>query len=349
MTSTLALSAPHPGAAFEKVTIERRELRPDDVLIDIAYAGICHSDLHQVNEDWGPGIFPMVPGHEITGIVAAVGTEVTKFAVGDRVGVGCYVDSCGHCEPCLRGEEQMCRNIPVATYNGREYADGSPTYGGYSRSIVVKEHFVVTIPDTMDLAAAAPLLCAGITVYAPLMRFGAAGKNVAIIGMGGLGHVAVKIAHAMGATVTVLSQSLSKKNDGLALGADRYYATSDPETFTALAGGFDLILNTVAAVLPLDDYLGLLAINGSFVNVGFPAEPYSFHAGAMVLQQRAIVGSNAGGLPETQRMLDFCAQQGIAAQIELIGVDRIAEAYERLAASKVRYRFVLDIANTLLA
>ncbi|PJJ63296.1 NAD(P)-dependent alcohol dehydrogenase [Compostimonas suwonensis] len=348
MTSTLALSAPHPRAAFEKITIERRVLRADDVLIDVKYAGICHSDIHQVNEDWGPGNFPMVPGHEIAGIVAAVGPDVTKFRVGDRVGVGCYVDSCGHCESCLRGDEQLCLNTPVATYNGREY-DGTLTYGGYSRSIVVKDHFVVSIPDTMDLAATAPLLCAGITVYAPLVRFGAAGKNIAIIGMGGLGHVAVKIAHAMGAIVTVLSQSLSKKDDGLAFGADHYYATSDPETFTALAGSFDFILNTVSADIPLNDYLSMIKTNGSFVNIGFPSEPYSLHASAFVLQQRAIVGSNVGGLAETQRMLDFCAEHGIVAEIELIGIDQIEDAYQRVATSRVRYRSVIDIAGTLVA
>ena len=291
----------------------------------------------------------MVPGHEITGIVAAVGSQVTKFAVGDRVGVGCYVDSCGHCEPCLRGEEQMCLNTPVATYNGREYADGAPTYGGYSRSIVVKERFVVSIPDAMDLAAAAPLLCAGITVYAPLVRFGAAGKNVAIVGMGGLGHVAVKIAHALGATVTVLSQSLSKREDGLAFGADHYYATSAPETFAALRGSFDLVLNTVSADLDLNDYLSTIAINGSFVNVGFPAEPYRLHAASFVLQQIAVVGSNAGGLPQTQQMLDFCAEHGIATQIELIDADHVAEAYQRVASNRARYRSVIDLANTLVA
>ncbi|MFZ4896518.1 NAD(P)-dependent alcohol dehydrogenase [Plantibacter sp. Mn2098] len=348
MTSTLALSAAHPGAPFTTVTIERRDLRPDDVLIDVKYAGICHSDIHQVNEDWGPAIFPMVPGHEITGLVVAVGDAVTTFTVGDRVGVGCYVDSCGSCESCVRGEEQMCLNTPVATYNGREY-DGTPTYGGYSRSIVVKEHFVVSIPDSMDLAAAAPLLCAGMTVYSPLARFGAADKNIAIIGMGGLGHVAVKIAHAMGATVTVLSQSLSKQDDGIAFGADQYYATNDPETFKKLALSFDFVLNTVSADLPLDDYLGTLKIDGAFINVGFPAEPYRFHAASIVMHQRSIVGSNVGGLAATQQMLDFCAWHNIAAEIELIGVDEITEAYEKVAASTVRYRAVIDIANTLVA
>lgn len=348
MTSTLALSAPRPGADLTKVRIERRDLRRDDIHIDVKYAGICHSDLHQVNEDWGPGIFPMVPGHEITGIVRAIGEDVTKFAVGDRVGVGCYVDSCGTCEPCLRGEEQMCLNGPVATYNGREYADGAPTHGGYSREIVVKDRFVVAIPDGLDLAAAAPLLCAGVTVFAPLMRFGVAGKNIAIIGMGGLGHVAIKIAHALGATVTVLSQSLNKRQDGLAFGADHYFATSDPETFTVLNGTFDVILNTVSADIPLNDYLSLIKINGTLVNVGFPAEPYSLHASAFVLRQIAIIGSNAGGVPETQRMLDFCAANGIGAEIEIVSATDITEAYRSVASNAVRYRAVIDIANTLV-
>lgn len=348
MTTTLALSASHPGASLSRVWIERRDLREDDVLIDIAYAGICHSDIHQVNEDWGPAIFPMVPGHELTGVVAAVGAKVTSFRVGDRVGVGCYVDSCGTCESCLQGREQMCRNVPVATYNGREY-DGTPTAGGYSRSIVVKDHFVMAIPEGMDFAAAAPLLCAGITVYAPLARHGVAGKNIAIIGMGGLGHVAVKIAHALGATVTVLSQSLSKAADGLAFGADQYFATSDPETFVQLEQSFDLVLNTVSADIALDDYLGTLKIDGSFVNVGFPAEPYRFHAASLVMHQRSIIGSNVGGPAQTQEMLNFCAQHGIAAEIELIGVDEIADAYERVAQSTVRYRAVIDIARTLIA
>ncbi|MFZ4841142.1 NAD(P)-dependent alcohol dehydrogenase [Mycetocola saprophilus] len=348
MTSTLALSAATPGAAFEKVTIQRRDLRPDDVQIEVKYAGICHSDIHQVNEDWGPAIFPMVPGHEITGVVSAVGSEVTTFAVGDRVGVGCYVDSCGTCEICLRGDEQMCLNGPVATYNGREY-DGTPTAGGYSRSIVVKDHFVMSIPDGMDLAAASPLLCAGMTVYAPLVRFGAAaGKNIAIIGLGGLGHVAVKIAHAMGATVTLLSHSPRKEQDALAFGADHYVVTSDPENLRALNGTFDFVLNTVSADIELDAYLETLKIDGAFINVGFPAKPYQFHAGSIVMHQRAIVGSNFGGPAATQEMLNFCAEHNIAAEIELVDAGEIAAAYERVANSTVRYRAVIDIAGTLL-
>jgi len=349
MTSTtVALQVLNKGAAFEKTVIERRTLGRHDVLIDVKYAGICHSDIHQVNDDWGGSLYPMVPGHEMTGVVAEVGSGVSKLTVGDRVGVGCFVDSCGECVNCVRGEEQLCLLGAVTTYNSFNY-DGTPTYGGYSRAIVVKDHFVVGIPDSMDFAAAAPLLCAGITVYSPMVKFGASGKNIAIVGMGGLGHIAVKIAHAMGATVTVLSQSLDKKDDGLAFGADHYYATSDPTTFETLASSFDFILNTVAADLNLNDYLSTVKHDGSFVNVGFPAEPYSFHAASIVMGQQAIVGSNVGGLQRTQDMLDFCAEHGIAAEIELIGIDQIAQAYERIPASKVRYRFVIDIDNSLIA
>jgi uncharacterized zinc-type alcohol dehydrogenase-like protein len=345
MTSTPALSAPSVGAPFDSTTIERRELGERDVLIDIKFCGICHSDIHQVKDEWGGSIFPMVPGHEIAGVVAAVGSGVGKFEAGDRVGVGCLVDSCGECEYCQAGEEQFCTKNAVPTYNGREY-DGEPTYGGYSQQVVVKDGFVVKIPDGLELQDAAPLLCAGITTYSPLKRWRAGeGMKVAIVGMGGLGHVAVKIAAAMGAEVTVLSQSLSKQEDGLRFGAKHYYATSERETFKQLKSSFDLILNTVSANLDLDRYLSLLRVDGTLVSVGAPSKPDSFHAFSLIGGRRSMAGSPIGGLPETQEMLDFCAEHGVVPEIELIAADEVGAAYDRVERSDVRYRFVIDVAT----
>jgi uncharacterized zinc-type alcohol dehydrogenase-like protein len=345
MTSTPALSAPSAGAPFDSTTIERRELGEQDVLIDIKFCGICHSDIHQVKDEWGGSIFPMVPGHEIAGIVAAVGSGVSKFAAGDRVGVGCLVDSCGECEYCLAGEEQFCTKNAVPTYNGREY-DGEPTFGGYSQQVVVKDGFVVKIPDGLELQDAAPLLCAGITTYSPLKRWHAGeGMKVAIVGMGGLGHVAVKIAAAMGAEVTVLSQSLSKQDDGLRFGAKHYYATSERATFKQLASSFDLILNTVSANLDLDRYLSLLRVDGTLVSVGAPSQPDSFRAFSLIGGRRSMAGSPIGGLPETQEMLDFCAEHGVVPEIELIEAGEVGAAYDRVERSDVRYRFVIDVAT----
>jgi uncharacterized zinc-type alcohol dehydrogenase-like protein len=344
-TSARALQAPAAKAKFEQTTIARRALQDDDVAIDIRFCGICHSDIHQVDADWGRDLFPMVPGHEIAGVVTAVGAGVTRFEPGDRVGVGCFVDSCGECEWCLAGEEQFCAKGAVATYNHTNY-DGTPTYGGYSQHIVVTERFVVGVPDALELDAAAPLLCAGITMYNPLKRWGAGpGKQVAIVGMGGLGHVGVQIAAAMGADVTVLSQTLSKEADGRRFGAKDYFATSDKETFKALRGRFDLIVNTVSANLPLDKYLSLLKPRGAMVTVGLPVAPDTVHSGSLIGRDRILTGSNVGGLPLTQEMLDFCAEHGIAPAIEVIGADRVDEAYERVPRSDVRYRFVIDIST----
>ncbi|HST72321.1 MULTISPECIES: NAD(P)-dependent alcohol dehydrogenase [Kocuria] len=344
-TSVPALLAPTAGAPFERGTIERRDLGPHDVLIDIAYAGVCHSDIHQVRQEWGRAIFPMVPGHEIAGVVAAVGEEVTAHAVGDRVGIGCFVDSCRECENCLAGDEQFCVRGMVATYNGRQYS-GEPTYGGYSTRIVADENYVLRIPEGLDLDVAAPLLCAGITTYSPLKHWGAGrGRKVAVVGMGGLGHLAVKIAHAMGAEVTVLSQSLSKQEDGLRFGADHYYATKDEATFQELRGSFDLVLNTVSADLDVDAYLGLLRVNGALVYVGLPENAQSFGVFSLVGGRRSLAGSNIGGIRETQEMLDFCAEHGIGAEIELIGADDVTAAYDRVVGSDVRYRFVIDTAT----
>ncbi|MFF5401667.1 NAD(P)-dependent alcohol dehydrogenase [Streptomyces misionensis] len=345
MTSVAAYAAPAPKAPLERTTIERRAVGEFDVLIDIKFAGICHSDIHQVREGWGKAIFPMVPGHEIAGVVSEVGSGVTKYAVGDRVGVGCMVDSCRECDNCKAGLQQYCDQRPTMTYNGIG-KDGRPTYGGYSQKIVVDENYVVRIPDGLALDVAAPLLCAGITTYSPLKHWNAGpGKKVAVVGFGGLGHVGVKIAHALGAEVTVLSQSLRKKDDGLRLGADHYHATSDPKTFEDLKGTFDLILNTVSAPLDFAAFLSLLRTDGAMVNVGLPEEPVQIVLQSLFGNRRSVSSSSIGGIPETQEMLDFCAAHGLGAEIELIGASEINDAYERVLSSDVRYRFVIDTAT----
>lgn len=345
MSTVTAYAAPAEAAPLEKTVIERRELGPHDILIDIAFAGICHSDIHTVRGDWGPQQYPLAPGHEITGTVAAVGAEVTKHALGDRVGVGCLVNSCRECVYCLRGDEQFCTQGAVGTY-GAVDRDGTITQGGYSQQVVVTEDFVLRIPDALPLDAAAPLLCAGITTYSPLRHWKVGpGTRVAVVGLGGLGHMGVQIAHALGAEVTVLSQTLSKQDDGLRLGADRYFATSDRETFRDLRGSFDVILNTVSAVIDLRSYLGLLDVDGTIVCVGAPAEALALNAGSLIAGRRSIAGSNIGGIRETQEMLDFCAEHGITAQIEVIPASAINAAYERVLASDVRYRFVIDAAT----
>ncbi|MFB7540934.1 NAD(P)-dependent alcohol dehydrogenase [Streptomyces zaomyceticus] len=337
-----AYAAPAANAPLERTTVPRRPVGEHDVLIDIKYAGICHSDIHQARDGWGEGIFPMVPGHEIAGIVAEVGPGVTRFQVGDRVGVGCFVDSCRECEYCAQGLEQYCTRGMTGTYNALD-ENGEPTYGGYSSHIVVDENYTLRIPEGIDLDEAAPLLCAGITLYSPLAHWGAGpGKKVAIVGLGGLGHMGVKIAHAMGAEVTVLSQSLKKQEDGLKLGADHYYATSDPATFTELAGTFDLVISTVSAPLDFNAYLGLVRTGGALVNVGAPEEPVSLSLFSLIGGRKTLAGSMIGGIAETQEMLDFCAAHGLGAEIEVIRGEQINEAYERVLASDVRYRFVID-------
>jgi uncharacterized zinc-type alcohol dehydrogenase-like protein len=340
-----ATSATDPLSALE---IERRELGPRDVHIDIKFCGICHSDIHTVRGEWGPAEYPLVPGHEIAGVVAAVGSGVSKHAVGDRVGVGCMVNSCRECANCLKGDEQHCLNGNTLTY-GSVDRDGTMTQGGYSSDVVVDEDFVVRIPDGLELDVAAPLLCAGITTYSPLQHWNAGpGKQVAVVGLGGLGHMAVKIAHALGAEVTVLSQSLRKQEDGLRMGAEHYYATSDPKTFEELAGRFDLIINTVSAVVDLDAFIGILATDGTVVNVGAPADPLPVTAFGLIMGRKSFAGSTIGSIAETQEMLDFCAEHGIAPEIETIGAEGINDAWERVLASDVRYRFVID-AETLAA
>ncbi len=337
-----AYAAMAAGRPLTPLTIERREVGRNDVLIEIQYAGICHSDIHTVNGDWGPQPFPVVPGHEIVGTVTEVGADVVRHRIGDRVGVGCMVNSCGECVNCRKGDEQHCLAGMVPTYAGTD-RDGSTTQGGYSTHVVVDADYVLSVPDGLDPAEAAPLLCAGITTYAPLVRWGAGpGKRVAVVGLGGLGHMAVKIAHAMGAEVAVLSQSLKKQEDGLRLGADEYYATSDPGTFEQLSGRFDLIINTVSASIDLDAYLGLLAVDGTLVNVGAPAGPLSLNVFSLIGARRSFAGSMIGGIALTQEMLDFCAEHQIGAEVEVIPVDQVNEAYERVLASDVRYRFVID-------
>lgn len=335
-----------PTTGYETTTIERRDVGVNDVLIDIKFAGICHSDIHTVRQEWSDDVvYPITPGHEIAGIVAEVGSGVSKYKVGDRVGVGCLVDSCGECEYCLRGEEQFCSNGSVGTYDSVDkYGDGRQTQGGYSSHIVVKESFVVGIPEGIDLAEAAPLLCAGITTYSPLHHWNAGpGKKIAVVGLGGLGHLAVKIAHAMGADVTVLSHSEKKREDSLRLGADHYYNTSEENALENLESTFDLIINTVSsAEMDINGYIKALKVDGTIVNVGAPADPISVNVFGLLGGRRSWAGSPIGGIKETQEMLDFCAEHGIGADIEMVNADQIDQAYDRVLKSDVRYRFVID-------
>jgi uncharacterized zinc-type alcohol dehydrogenase-like protein len=327
-------------------SIERREPGPHDVLIDILYCGVCHSDLHQARDEWGGSIFPMVPGHEIVGRVAKVGDHVKKWKPGQIVGVGCFVDSCRRCEACRAGEEQFCEVGMTLTYNGYEPDGKTPTYGGYSTRITVDENYVLSIPKGIPLERAAPLLCAGITTYSPLKHFGLkAGDKLAVVGLGGLGHMAVKFGHAMGAHVTVLSTSPSKRDDALALGADDFLVTREEETFKDNAGRFDFILDTVSAPHDYNAYLGLLRRDGIMVLVGVPDQPTPLAAGALIMKRKSLAGSLIGGIRETQEMLDFCAAKGVASDVEVIPIGDINEAYERMLKNDVRYRFVIDIAS----
>lgn len=333
---------------FEKTTIKRRDLGPKDVLIEIKYAGICHSDIHTARQEWGTIAFPLTPGHEIAGVVTEVGPEVTKFKPGDHAGVGCMVNSCGECEYCKQNLEQFCVNGMVGTYNGVDkYGDGQRTQGGYSSHIVVKEDFVLHIPDSLELDKAAPLMCAGITTYSPLRHWGAGpGKKVAVIGLGGLGHMAVKIAHAMGAEVTVLSHSDKKRDDSVKLGADNYVNTSEQGALDKLGNTFDLIINTVSSAdIDLTGYLGTLKVDGTLVNVGAPPEHIPVQASALIGGRRSFAGSLIGGIKETQEMLYFCGEHNLGADIELITADDIDAAYDRVMNSDVRYRFVIDNAT----
>ncbi len=330
---------------FKETTINRRDLDKKDVLIEIKYCGICHSDIHHAHGEWGQEEYPLVPGHEITGVVMDVGVDVNKYKIGDNVGVGCIVDSCRECVNCLNNQEQFCLKGNTATY-AKIDKYGERTFGGYATHIVVTEDFVLKIPENLALDVAAPLLCAGITTYSPLHHWNAGpGKKVAILGLGGLGHMAVKIAHAMGAEVSVLSHSVKKKEDALKLGADSYYDTSMPETFTDLVGKFDLIINTVSANIDINLYLKMLKVDGTLLNVGAPGEPLSVSAFSLIMGRKSFAGSLIGGIRETQEMLDFCSLHNIGADIEVISADKIDEAYARILKSDVRYRFVIDVST----
>lgn len=345
MTTVAAYAAPSVGAKLVPTTIERRAVRDADVRIEIRYCGVCHTDLTQTSDGWGPGLYPMVPGHEIVGTVAETGPAVSKFSVGDRVGVGTYIDSCRACEACRAGLEVYCLKGCTPTYNARD-REGEVTQGGFSREIVVDERYVARVPDSLPLDAAAPLLCAGITTYSPLVHWKVGpGTKVAILGMGGLGHVAVQIAHALGAEVTVLSRTLGKKEDGLKLGADHYYATQDPATFDKLAGHFDVILCTISDALDFDQYLGLLALDGTLVNVGAPDDSVTMNNWSLIPSRRSYAASSAGGTTELQEMLDFCGRHDISARVETIGIKDVNDAFTRLHHSQVRYRFVIDMAT----
>ena len=346
---TRAYGALAGDTPLQPLTIERRRPGPHDVQIDIAFCGVCHSDLHQVRSEWQGTLYPCVPGHEIVGHVGAVGAAVTKFKVGDTVGVGCMVDSCQHCRACDDGLEQYCENGFTATYNGVTDEPPGHTLGGYSQRIVVDDTFVLKITHAEDqLAAVAPLLCAGITTYSPLRHWGAGpGKKIGVVGIGGLGHVGVKIAHAMGAHVVAFTTSEDKREDVRTLGADEVVVSKNVEEMAQHANSFDFLLNTVAAAHDLDVYTALLKLNGTMTLVGVPKHPHpSPNVGALIFQRRAIAGSLIGGIAQTQEMLDFCAAHGVVADIERIRIQQIEEAYDRMQRSDVKYRFVID--NTTL-
>jgi alcohol dehydrogenase (NADP+) len=343
MIPVVGYAAKQAKGPLTSYTFKRRDPLDHDIVIDIQYCGICHSDIHQVKDEWGGSTFPIVPGHEIAGIVSQVGAKASRYKVGDRVGVGCFVDSCRDCSPCRKGLEQYCAEGCTLTYNGVERDGETHTQGGYSNKIVVDENYVLRIPDNLPLDRTAPLMCAGITLYSPLVYWKAGpGKKVAIIGFGGLGHMGVKIAHALGAQVTVLSHSLKKQEDAKRMGADQFYATSDQKTFEVLKGHFDLIVNTVSIEIDLNQYLSLLGLDGTMVIVGLPEKEMSIGAFSLINARRSIAGSVIGGILETQEMLDFCNKHNISCDIELIPIQKVNEAYQRVINSDVRYRFVID-------
>ena len=345
MSAAKGYAAQAAHAPLTPFNFERREVGPHDVRIEILFCGVCHSDVHQVRDEWGGSIFPMVPGHDIVGRVTEVGAHVKGFKAGDLAGVGCMVDSCQHCAECNDGLEQYCDNGFVGTYNAKG-KDGQPTYGGYSNSIVVTEKFVLHVSEKLDLARVAPLLCAGITTWSPLRQWNAkAGDRVAVMGLGGLGHMAVKFAAAMGCEVTVLSTSPSKEEDAKALGAHKFVVTKDPEAMKGISNYFDLIINTVSAPMDLTPYVASLRLDGTMVLLGVPPEAPQLHAFNLIAKRRRIAGSLIGGIQETQEMLDFCAEHNVMSDVEIIRMDYINEAYERMMKSDVKYRFVIDLAT----
>ena len=338
--SYAVMEAKKPLVPYE---FDRRDLGAHDVALDIAYAGICHSDIHQAREEWGPAIFPMVPGHEIAGTVTSIGSSVTKFKVGDKIGVGVFVDSCRTCENCKQGLQQYCLEGMTGTYNQLERDGKTVAMGGYSNYFVINEDYAVHIPANLPLEGVAPLLCAGITLYSPIKHWNVGpGKKVAVMGLGGLGHMGVKFAVAMGAEVTVLSHSPHKKDDALAMGAHHFIATNDHSVFAAHAKTFDVILNTVSAELDINKYVSLLKLDGTLVVIGLPGKPYAVHVGSLLDGRRSIAGSMIGGIPQLQEMLNFCGEKSIVSDVEVIKADYINEAYERTVASDVKYRFVID-------
>ena len=346
MPKTNAYAAAAAHAPLAPFSFERREVGPNDVLIDILYCGVCHSDVHQARDEWGGSIFPMVPGHEIVGRVVEVGNHVKQFKTGDLAGVGCMVDSCQHCASCDEGLEQYCENGFTGTYNGHERESGAPTYGGYAKQIVVREEFVLRISDKLDLAGVAPLLCAGITTYSPLRQWQVKpGDRVGVVGLGGLGHMAVKLAAAMGAEVTVFSTSPEKEKDAQELGAHKFIISKDAAAMKAAGNYFDLIINTVSAKIDLAPYLAALRLDGTLVLLGVPPEAPQVHAFNLIAKRRRIAGSLIGGIQETQEMLDFCAEHDIIADVEVIPMQDINDAYERMVAGDVHYRFSIDMAT----
>lgn len=344
MLPTRGYATKSPTAPLEPFDFERRDPGPHDVLIEILYCGICHSDIHQARDEWGGSMFPIVSGHEIVGRVARVGSQVKRFKVGELAGVGCFVDSCRVCESCKEGLEQYCAGHIVWTYNGTEKDEKTPTYGGYSSHIVVDAHYTLKIPPTLPLAKVAPLLCAGITTYSPLRHFKVGpDQRVGVVGLGGLGHMAIKLAAAMGAEVTVLSTSKTKAQDARRLGAHDFVVSRDPKNLDALANRFDFILDTVSAPHDPNAYLNLLRRDGVMVLVGAPPKPIEVQAFSLILKRRRLAGSVIGGLRETQEMLDYCAEHNIASDVEVIPIQQVNEAYERTVKGDVRYRFVIDM------
>lgn len=343
MTMTRGYAALNSGGPLAPFEFQRRAVRADDVAFRIDYAGICHSDIHQVREEWGPANFPMVPGHEIVGTVTEVGKEVSKFKVGDRIGVGVFIDSCRDCSNCTRGLEQYCRNGMTGTYNGYERDGITPTYGGYSNFFVVNQRYAVLVPKNLDLSGVAPLLCAGITLFSPIKHWKVkSGTRVAVMGLGGLGHMGVKFAAALGAEVTVLSHSETKREDALNMGAKHFLLTKADGWENPLRKSFDLILNTVSADISLEPYLQTLDTDGTLVVIGLPGKPYAIDAGTLLNGRRSIAGSMIGGMPELQEMIDFCGDKQIVSDVEVISPEEINRAYDRTVASDVRYRFVID-------
>jgi alcohol dehydrogenase (NADP+) len=346
MTTVNAYAAMNVKGPLKPYHIHRREPGPYDVVVDIHYCGVCHSDIHQARDEWGKSIFPMVPGHEIVGKVSGLGAQVKKFKMGDQVGIGCFVDSCRVCGPCTSGIEQYCERGLIVTYNGIEKDGKTPTYGGYSTQIVIDENYLLKIPANLPLDKAAPLLCAGITTYSPLRHWNIkAGNKIAVVGLGGLGHMAVKIANAMGADVTVFSTSDKKKNDALQFGATHFVNTSNPDVVQKYANHFHFIINTVAANIDLNQYVKLLKLDATMVTVGLPGDATPINVANLISKRRSLAGSVIGGIKETQEMLDFCGKHGLTAEIELIPIHKINEAYDRVVKSDVRYRFVIDIST----